>query len=370
MSAELLERFEREAQLLARVHHENVVAVFDSGTMADGSPYLVLQRLQGESLAARLLGGPLPMAEVVCFTRQILSALSALSDAGITHRDVKPDNLVLDQLADGRTVVKLVDFGIAKDMNGPESSHPEELVGTPNYMAPEQVRGGAVDARCDVYALGATVYEMLTGRTPHVGETVEDVARATLFAPITPVGELRLDCPEKLEQIVMKALARDPNERFASAREMKLALDVWEATEQPVLLVRPARPRGDEDTLRIAIREGKVLRARSKARQLGLAAVACLAALSIWAGVHHLQTRDTTKELVAQGAPQASQIAEQASALGIVVQKTKHARAALEQAGTSAAELWTRVRAGTHELLELARHSARAWTANGSRRER
>ncbi|HEX6242736.1 MAG TPA: serine/threonine-protein kinase, partial [Polyangiales bacterium] len=249
-SPALRERFEREAELLARVQHENVVAVFDSGRLDDGSPYLVVQRLQGQSLASHLASaGPLPLEEAVELALQVANALAALGAAGITHRDVKPDNLVLDPLPDGRTLVKLVDFGIAlsDELEGAGSS--EGLMGTPHYMAPEQVSGAPIDARCDQYALGATLYEMLTGRTPHNGESLSELARAIMFAPITPVRALRPDCPAALEAIIMRALAREPRDRFASARALKQALEGWRARD-----VAPALgPKGAqlEDTLRV-----------------------------------------------------------------------------------------------------------------------
>jgi serine/threonine-protein kinase len=282
LAQQLLERFEHEAQLLARVHHENVVAVFDTGSMPDGSPYLVVQRLRGESLATRLLAGPLTVTEAVDLTHQALNALGALSDAGIAHRDVKPDNLVLDRLADGGAVLKLVDFGIAKETCAEASCVLDELIGTPNYMAPEQIRGERVDARCDLYALGATLYEMLCGRPPHRGETLHEIVRATLYSPITPVRALRPDCPEGLEQIVMTALARDPTDRFPSARAMKRALLDWQAAQQlgGQLSAGKSHDTRAEDTLRILTTNVNSLRPGKRVRKRGLALVTCVAALA------------------------------------------------------------------------------------------
>lgn len=251
VASQLLQRFEREAELLARVHHENVVAVFDAGSMPDGSPYLVVQRLRGESLATRLQSGPLPIDETLDLARQALNALVALSDAGITHRDVKPGNLVLDRSADGRTLLKLVDFGIAKQEQDAASRELDEMVGTPHYMAPEQVRGDKIDPRADLYALGATLYEMLTGYTPHSDTPECAIALATLSEPITPVRALRPDCPEALEQLVMRALAREPADRYVSAREMRSALE--RCQQAPIARTRSPRPSAiDEDTLRIS----------------------------------------------------------------------------------------------------------------------
>lgn len=345
----LAQRFEREAQLLARVHHENVVPIFDSGTLADGSPYLVVQRLHGESLAARLLNGPLPIAEAVEVTRQVLSALSALSDAGIAHRDVKPDNLVLDRFGDGPTVVKLVDFGIAKDLNEEPSCVLEDLLGTPNYMAPEQIRGEAIDARCDLYALGAVLYEMLTGRTPHARETMEDAARATLFEAIVPVRALRPDCPQELEQIVMRALAHAPENRFATAQEMRDALDALEAAEEPEgpLLLLSARADG---TRRIAARPKSAR--RRIVRKLSFAAAALLAA---WGAQQ--DTRTSMLQRVGWGIPTI-----ELSAFDAVAATNALPSELLEQLSVSATQLWIAARASGHELFERAARATRAWS--------
>jgi serine/threonine protein kinase len=353
LAAQLLERFEREAQLLARVHHENVVAVYHAGSMPDGSPYLVVQRLSGESLATHLLSGPLPIVEAVALTHQVLAALSALSDAGITHRDVKPENLVLDRLPDGRTVLKLVDFGIAKATFDEASRALDEMVGTPRYMAPEQVRGEKIDGRCDQYALGVTLYQMLTGRTPHTGETLQELATATLLGPITPVRVLRRDCPEGLEQIVMTALAREPSNRFASAHEMKRALDRWQAGHAP-LLGKPAWQAHDahlEDTVRI--RTLKVLPSSARAnkiKQRGALALGCLLALGGLLLAQELRAGSAAlpiSEQVAAHIVSASELLPR----DLLRETGRTASALAEQTSASLSELWTRARASADELL-------------------
>jgi serine/threonine protein kinase len=397
----LLQRFEREAQLLARIHHENVVAVFDAGRMPDGSPYLVVQCLHGDTLATRMrAAAPLPVMEAVDVTRQVLNALSALSEAGVTHRDVKPDNIVLDRLPDGRTVLKLVDFGIAKQAHDDASRELDEMVGTPGYMAPEQVRGENIDARCDLYALGATLYEMLSGQTPHTGDTVHQVAMATLFGTIPPLQALRTDCPEDLAQIVMRALARDPSDRFASAGQMKSALDRWQAAqgrpspepaheqhdveEGPRPSLEPAHEQHDiEDTLRIYT--PNIPRRRSRRGRSGraIAALACLAALGalVLSQAHHGDSpAKGAAEVVTALALQASELAPleltlpRASALanGLAARASAWAGGLLAQARSSAllartsawaAELSIWARALTHELLDVARRSMPPWGA-------
>jgi serine/threonine protein kinase len=211
---ELLARFRREARILASVRHPNVLEVYDNGELEDGSPFLVVECVGGQSLATRLEQGPLPIAEAVSLTKQLLSALQALAERGIAHRDLKPDNLMVDVQA-GACALKVVDFGVAKWLR-PQSvgdevgrlTVPGGLVGTPLYMAPEQFRAEEADTRSDLYAVGAVLYEMLCGRPPHDGDTLDEVAKATLYGPIPRLTALRPDCPEVLEQIVMCALSR------------------------------------------------------------------------------------------------------------------------------------------------------------------
>jgi serine/threonine protein kinase len=352
----LLERFEREAQLLARVHHENVVAVFDSGSMPDGSPYLVVQRLLGESLASRLLSGPLPLAEALDFTHQLLNALSALSDAGIAHRDIKPGNVVLDRSGEGRTLLKLVDFGIAKELGGEAPTVLEELIGTPNYMAPEQVRGEPVDERSDLYALGATLYEMLTGRPPHTGKTEHDITRAALFAPITPVRALRPDCPEGLERIVMKALARDRDDRYECARAMKRALEHWQAShlceahqgKQPSA---HARALSADDTLRIPTAESL---ARRRYSGRGRPRLGLVIGLAVLGGMF-------SRELVRRSQESPSSAALAPSSLALTTRVSAQANAAGVQARVSLAQLLSQARASADQLLAHALRLAPGW---------
>jgi serine/threonine protein kinase len=362
LASALLQRFEREAQLLARVHHENVVAVFDAGRMPDGSPYLVVQRLHGDSLATRLrTDGPLPVTEAVDLTRQALHALIALGDAGITHRDVKPDNIVLDRQPDGGTVLKLVDFGIAKEAHDEASRAVDQMVGTPGYMPPEQVHGEGIDARSDLYALGATLYEMLTGCTPHTGDTVEAVAMATLFGSISPLRELRPDCPEGLVQIVVRALARDPSERFASAREMKSALDRWLADRGPRTSLAPALAYDDiEDAPRLPIRSTLRRRPRKRLRKRGLAAVTCVGAFAFWATSQALHVYSPTVELPRQVTAMALQASELATR-DLAPQARALASTLAARTGARATELLARVRSSAHEVLEVYRRSAPAW---------
>lgn len=219
----LLERARREARISALVRHRNVLEVFDTGVLEDGSPYLVMERIQGENLAERIARGPLTIAAVVELARQLLSALDAIAQKGIIHRDIKSENVMLHDPGDGRLVVKVVDFGISK-RTGRECdtrlTSNGQLIGTPSYMSPEQLRGEDIDTRTDIYAAGVVLYEALTGHVPHERTNLTELMLAALHDKVRPVRQLRPSCPRELERIVMKAIARSREERYQTAREM------------------------------------------------------------------------------------------------------------------------------------------------------
>ncbi|MET0284131.1 MAG: protein kinase [Polyangiales bacterium] len=224
----LLERFRREARISALAHHRNVLEVYDTGTLPDGSPYLVMERVNGENLSHVLQRGPLSLAAAVEVVRQLLTGLCALEDAGIVHRDIKPDNLMLHDAGDGVPVVKLVDFGISKRIaleSAAKLTCHGTLVGTPQYMSPEQIRGQDVDLRTDLYATGAVLYEALSGHAPHESQNFSELVVAVLNAPLRPLRELRANCPLDLERIATKALTRAAALRYATPREMLADLE-------------------------------------------------------------------------------------------------------------------------------------------------
>jgi eukaryotic-like serine/threonine-protein kinase len=218
---DFLERFRREAVAAARLSHPAVVRVFDTG-VDEGVCFIVMELFEGRNLAdvleeRRHLDPP----EAAAIAQAILDALAHAHAAGVIHRDVKPSNILVGPGG----VVKVTDFGIAKAAFAGDITTTGKLLGTARYLAPEQVAEQSVDHRADLYATGIVLYEMLTGRPPFQAET--DLATATmrLTQDPRPPGTLRAGIPRTLEQVVMRALARDPDNRFESAEEMRAALD-------------------------------------------------------------------------------------------------------------------------------------------------
>lgn len=232
---EVLERFRTEAVAAARLSHPGVVRVFDTGI--DGEIcYIVMELVDGPTLAESLSrNGPMDPAETVRIARDILDALSHAHAAGVVHRDVKPTNVLT-----GDHAVKVTDFGIAKAAFAHNDlTATGRLLGTARYLAPEQADGSPIDARTDIYALGVVMYEMLTGRVPFDAETDLATAMLRLTVSPTPVGAMRGGIPRDLERVVMRALSRDPDDRFQSAEEMRT--DLEHVTIRPEPGVQPDR---------------------------------------------------------------------------------------------------------------------------------
>jgi serine/threonine protein kinase len=226
----LLERFAREVRISALVRHAHVLQVYDVGMLADGSPFLVMEKIQGETLHHYLcLLGRLSVEQTIELSSQLLSALVALAARDIVHRDIKPENLMLTSTESGELLLKLVDFGIAlvrrEQIATTRLTRHGSLVGTPHYMAPEQLRSGAVDARIDVYATGVVMYQALTGHLPFDGEDLGSLTLNVLHGNARSIRSLRPECPARLASIVERALAREPERRFANAASMLAALN-------------------------------------------------------------------------------------------------------------------------------------------------
>jgi eukaryotic-like serine/threonine-protein kinase len=213
-------RFLREARLAARLSHPNVVQIYDVGE-DKGRPFIVMEYVEGETLADELArAGPLAPADAVARAVDCCAGLEHAHAAGLVHRDIKPRNLL--RRHDG--VVKIADFGIARAQDGTRLTEVGSVMGTAAYIAPEQAAGEEVTAAADLYALGAILYELLTGTPPHGTGTASEILLRHREAIVTPVRDLAPEVPPALEAIVMRCLARDPRYRPSSAAALAYAL--------------------------------------------------------------------------------------------------------------------------------------------------
>ncbi len=230
-SGEARDRFENEARAAAALRSKHVVDVYDHGVMADGRPYIVMEFLEGEPLDARLeRQGRLSVAETADILRQVARALAKAHAVGVVHRDLKPENvfLVWDD-EDQADVAKVVDFGIAKftddSMGISSQTRTGSVLGTPYYMSPEQARGlRSLDARSDLWSLGVIAYQSLTGRLPFTGEAVGDLLVTICTQDPAPPCSVEPSLPPDVDAWMAKALCRDPEGRFDSAKAMAQAL--------------------------------------------------------------------------------------------------------------------------------------------------
>jgi serine/threonine-protein kinase len=250
------ERFNREARAISQFDHPHICAVHDVGEQA-GTAYLVMQHLEGETLAERLAKGPLPIGRALTTAIEIASALDRAHRAGIVHRDLKPGNIMLT-----KTGAKLLDFGLAKSgasvfantdattfaPTSPNLTAEGTILGTVQYMAPEQIEGHEADARTDIFAFGVVLYEMLTGAKAFSGKTQASLISSILKDEPRPVSELQAQTPPPLDHIVSRCLAKDPDERWQSASDLNRELQWTNQTAAhsrgTATAAAPARPRG------------------------------------------------------------------------------------------------------------------------------
>jgi len=227
---ESVARFVREARAAAKLQSEHVVRVMDVDTLENGSPFFVMEYLEGRDLSQLVeRAGPLPISDVADYGLEALEGIAHAHASGIVHRDLKPSNLFLARRIDGSKCIKILDFGIAKSsasLGKPVTTLTAAgAVGSPCYMSPEQVRSPKlVDARSDVWSMGVTLYELLTAKTPFAGGGWAEMVAAILEREVTPLRARRPDIPPRLEQTVLHCLERDRDRRFANVGELALAL--------------------------------------------------------------------------------------------------------------------------------------------------
>jgi len=225
-NAELLERFFAEAKAVNLIRHENIISVLDLSVLPDGRPFIIMEFVEGQTLAHHVRKQAAPLGGVAQVMGEVLSGLAAAHAIGIVHRDLKPDNVLVT--VEGHA--KVLDFGIAKLAPGLRAevsprTKTGALLGTPAYMAPEQISGaGNVDPRTDIYAAGIVLYEAVTGVQPFTGNTLFDIMRAHLEEAPVPPRQRRPDLPVAIEQVILQAMAKDPEHRFQSTQAMAKAL--------------------------------------------------------------------------------------------------------------------------------------------------
>ena len=257
---EAKQRFDREARTISSLNHPNICTLHDVGHQ-DGTDYLVMELLEGQTLAERLSKGPLPIDQVLKYGAEICDGLERAHRGGVVHRDLKPGNIMLT-----KTGAKLMDFGLAKEAvasataasgltataKTPQGSHPltaqGTVVGTFQYMSPEQIEGKEADARSDIFALGAVFYEMVTGRRAFEGKTPASAMAAVLEREPTPISSLQPLTPPALERLVKLCLSKDPDDRWQTAHDVKLQLkQIAEGASQAsaAVITVPQRKRGN-----------------------------------------------------------------------------------------------------------------------------
>ena len=227
-SPEVAARFMREARAAARIRGEHVARVIDVGRLDSGSPYIVMEYLEGMDLEALVRKQPIAIEDAVDYLIQACDAMAEAHRLGIIHRDLKPANLFRSEGVDGQFVIKVLDFGISKsplDATAGSLTATSALVGSPLYMSPEQMRSSRnVDHRTDIWSLGAVLFELLARRAPYDGETVGELMAKVLMDPLPKLRDFRDDVPEGLEAVVARCLEKSPEARFANVAELSQAL--------------------------------------------------------------------------------------------------------------------------------------------------
>ncbi len=242
-------RFNREARAAAKIKSQHVARVIDVGTLENGTPYIVMEYLEGKDLSDILArDGRVPVGVAVDYVLQASEAIAEAHAAGFVHRDLKPPNLFLAHQSDGSSIVKVLDFGISKAILADESPQGGSLTGTtdvfgsPMYMSPEQLKASRdVDARADIWALGTILYELMCGTAPFDRPTVAETFGAILYEQPVPLRKLRPEVPEELERIVLRCLDKDKTARLGNVAELAKALFPFAASASRISLERTSR---------------------------------------------------------------------------------------------------------------------------------
>src|SRR5277367_932475 len=232
---DLAARFTAEIRTLAGLDHPNI-AQLRTAFQFENRLVMIMEFVEGVTIEKRASEAPIPVNEVINYSMQVLSALSYAHSKGVTHRDIKPANIMLTT----HGLVKLMDFGIAKSTNDLQLTRPGTTMGSVYYMSPEQVRGGTVDARSDIYSYGVTLYEMLTGRKPFQADTSYSVLNAQLNEAPTPPAQINPALSPELNNIVLRAMVKSPDGRFQTADEFRNALKSLQAQAPGPQVTAPA----------------------------------------------------------------------------------------------------------------------------------
>jgi serine/threonine protein kinase len=253
---DVVKRFLREGRIVARMRSEHVARVHDVGVLDGGAPYIVLEYLEGQDLAARLMaGGPLAVPDAVDHVLQACHALAEAHVLGIVHRDLKPANLFCTRTVDGAPLTKVLDFGLAKvssqaiGLGGQSLTKSQHVLGSPAYIAPEQlVSPRQVDSRADVWSLGVVLFELLTGRLPFDGNSAGEMCLKVMYESPLALGTLAPHLPPAVVAIVDRCLSKEPAGRFAGVPELCTALSPLGGAQAPVLFrqicaISASRPR-------------------------------------------------------------------------------------------------------------------------------
>jgi eukaryotic-like serine/threonine-protein kinase len=252
---QITNRFLEEARAVNHIRHPNIIDIFSFGTLPDGRPYFVMEFLQGESLEDALVSGHIAGREIVLLMSQLCDALGAAHAAGVVHRDLKPENLWIARLPNQEVSLRVLDFGIAKNMTKSDASMTAagDVLGTAQYMAPEQALGETIDGRTDIYALGVILYRILTGRLPFDGHNSFAVAARQVTEQPAPLSHFKPIQPA-LEAVVLDCMAKDPAARPQSVGDLWLRLEPeLEAWAGPGLLARKGSKAGTHASTRLTI---------------------------------------------------------------------------------------------------------------------